>query len=61
MDAWTMSAGDFGFLRHFLTCLSFIRASLGGGQAGGCEDLIERKIKTYNALSRECPKEAKRV
>ena len=31
-DTRTMSAGDFGFLRHFLTCLSFVRASvwLGG-------------------------------
>ena len=26
-DARTLSAGDFEFLRHFLTCLSFVRAS----------------------------------
>ena len=31
-----MSAGDFVFLRHFLTCLSFVKASvwLGGGSDG---------------------------
>ena len=31
-DARTLSAGDFEFLRHFLTCLSFVMASawLGG-------------------------------
>ena len=28
MDARTMSAGDFGFLRHFLTCLSFVRTTV---------------------------------
>jgi hypothetical protein len=45
-DARTMSAGDFGFLRHFLMCLSFVRASVllgigfGGGGDGGCEDLM---------------------